>query len=70
MTMKPRGMERKGSIRLDPDDYPRLTRNEFEKVRDLFRRYDTNNSGNIKKADLLDLFKGNNFLPISPLNKK
>lgn len=55
--MTKRGVERKGSIRLDPDDYPRLSRNEFEKVRDLFRRYDTHNSGSIKKNDLFDLFK-------------
>jgi len=60
--MTKRGVERKGSIRLDPDDYPRLSRNEFEKVRDLFRRYDTHNSGSIKKNDLFDLFKGNNPL--------
>jgi len=56
--MKAKGVERKGSLRLDPDDFPRLSRNEFEQVRDLFRKYDTNNSGHIKKPDLLDIMKG------------
>ena len=58
MTMKSKAVERKGSLRLDPDDFPRLTRNEFEQARDLFRKYDINNSGHIKKPDLLDSMKG------------
>jgi len=57
MTMKSKAVERKGSLRLDPDDFPRLTRNEFEQARDLFRKYDINNSGHIKKPDLLDIMK-------------
>lgn len=54
---KQRNAERKGSIRFDADEYPNITRSEFEKVKELFRRHDTNNSGNISKSELLDLLK-------------
>lgn len=59
--MKQRNAERKGSIRFDSEEYPHITRSEFEKVKELFRRYDSNNSGNIKKSELLDLMKGKNI---------
>ncbi len=58
MTKVLRSNERKQSLRLDPEDYSRLSRNEFDKVRDLYRRYDANNAGNIRKTDLFELLKG------------
>ena len=51
-------IERKGSVRIDPEEYPRLTRSDFEKGRDLFRKYDAVNTGSIKKNDLFELIKG------------
>lgn len=59
MTLKQKPGDRKPSIRLDPEDFPKLSRSDFEKARELFRKYDTNNTGNLKRNELFDLLKGN-----------
>lgn len=55
-------IERKGSVRIDPEDYSRLSRADFEKIRDVFRKYDALNAGNIKRSDLFDIIKGKSFV--------
>jgi len=57
MTLKQKPAERKPSIRLDPEDFPKLTRSDFEKARELFRKYDSNNTGNLKRNELFDLLR-------------
>lgn len=52
------------SMKLDPEDFPHLTKSEFDQVRELFRRYDATNSGSIRKHDLIDLLKGKQWFDV------
>jgi Ca2+-binding EF-hand superfamily protein len=64
MAMRP---PRKGSFGFDADEFPKLTRSDFDKIKDLFRRYDYNGAGNIKKPELLDILKGKTCISVAYL---
>lgn len=47
-----------------PEDYPQLSKEEIEHLKDAFKKHDANGNGFISKMDTFDVLKGKNLIRI------